>query len=126
MLTICYFDCDCHDQHLVSKRYFLNSRMESSSKLHPSLSQEVIDEVVNSWVDITRIPTISGGHLTEDKNFLKISTNWSVSDFAKKENVAFQRQFSVLKSSLNWPDGQDVLTADQILMTASEAVPIDG
>lgn len=90
------------------------------------LQQEVIDEVVNDWVDVTRIPTVSGGHFTEDKNFLKISTNWSTMDFAKKENVSFQRQFSILKSSLNWPDAQNTLGADQLLMTTTEAVPIDG
>lgn len=91
-----------------------------------SLDQQVIDDVVNDWVDVTRIPTISGGHFTEDKNFLKISTHWSVMDFAKKENVSFQRQFSVVKSSLVWSVGQDVMDSDQLLMTATEAVPIDG
>lgn len=98
--------------------------MNSSST--PSLDQQVIDDVVNDWVDVTRVPTISGGHFTEDGNFLKISTHWSVMDFAKKENVSFQRQFTVMKSSLVWPDGQDVLASDKLLMTATEAAPIDG
>lgn len=100
--------------------------MASSSTAPPSVDQKFIDDVVNDWVDITRIPTISGGHFTEDKNFLKISTNWSVMDFAKKENISFQRQFSILKSSLSWSEGQDLLGADQMLMAATEAVPIDG
>lgn len=90
------------------------------------LDQKVIDDVVNSWVDVTRFPTISGGHFTEDKNFLNISTNWSVMDFAKKENVTFKRQFSVLKNSLVWPEQQDVLTEDQFIITATEPVPIAG
>lgn len=96
--------------------------MDSSS----SLDQEVIDDVVNDWVDVTRIPTISGGHFIEDKNFIKISTQWSVMDFAKKENVSFQRQFSVLKSSLVWAKGQDVVGTDQLVMAATEASPIVG
>ncbi len=91
-----------------------------------TLDQGIIDDVVNNWVDVTRIPTISGGHFVEDKNFLKISTYWSVVDFAKKENVSFHRQLSVLKNSLIWPKGQDVLGADQLLMTVSEPSPIDG
>lgn len=101
-------------------------RMESTSGMSSTLGQETIDKVVNDWVDVTRIPIISGGHFVEDKNFLKISTHWSVMDFAKKENVSFQRQFSVLKSSLVWAEGQDALDANQLLMTATEAVPIDG
>lgn len=99
--------------------------MDSSTSMAP-LNQEVIEDVVNDWVAITRIPTISGGHFTEDKNFLKISTQWSVLDFAKKENVSFQRQFSILKSSLIWPEGQDILGTNQLLMSTTEAVPIDG
>lgn len=91
-----------------------------------TLNQEIVDDVVNDWVDLTRIPTISGGHFTEDKNFLKISTHWSVMDFAKRENVSFQRQISILKKSLIWSEGEDVLDADQLLMTTTEAVPIDG
>lgn len=88
--------------------------------------QTVIDEVVNNWVDIARIPTISAGHLREDKNFLKISTNWSVMNFARKDYVTFQRQFSVLKSSLAWPEDQNELSGDQLTMMANEAVPIAG
>lgn len=91
-----------------------------------TLDQEIVDAVVNDWVDVTRIPTITGGHFTEDKNFLKISTHWSVMDFAKKENVSFQRQFSILKNSLIWSEGQDVLGVDQLLMTSTDAVPIAG
>lgn len=98
--------------------------MKSSSGT--TLNQEIVDDVVNDWVDLTRIPTISGGHFTEDKNFLKISTHWSVMDFAKRENVSFQRQISILKKSLIWSEGVDVLDADQLLMTITEAVPIDG
>lgn len=100
--------------------------MESSSSTYPSLEQEVIDQVVNDWVDITGIPTITGGHFTDDKNFVKISSYWSVQDIAKKENVTFQRQFSVLKSSLAWPEDKDVVDTDELVMTASAAVPIDG
>ncbi|KAJ6632877.1 Acylamino-acid-releasing enzyme [Pseudolycoriella hygida] len=100
--------------------------MADSSSSTSSLDQDAIDSVVVDWVNITRTPTISGGYFTEDNNFFNISTLWSVMDFAKKDNVLFQRQFSVLKNSLNWSDQQDVLTADQLVMSSNEPVPITG
>ncbi|KAG4077418.1 hypothetical protein HA402_002845 [Bradysia odoriphaga] len=99
--------------------------MKSLSDMTSPLDQDTIDDVVNDWVDVTRIPTISGGHFVEDNDFVKISTNWSVLDFAKKENVSFQRHFSVLKSSLIWTEGQEVLVTDELLMATTESVPID-
>lgn len=101
-------------------------RMKSASVMTSTLDQDIIDGVVNNWVDITRIPTVSGGYFVENNDFVNISTNWSVLDFAKKENVSFQRHFSVLKSSLIWAKGQDALETDELLMATTESIPIDG
>ncbi|ODN03798.1 Acylamino-acid-releasing enzyme [Orchesella cincta] len=59
-----------------------------------------VDEVVESWINILKIPTLSQAYIREDDNFLNVATTWSVNDAAKKENLSFARTFSVLKNSV--------------------------
>lgn len=90
------------------------------------LPTEVIDHVVNMWVDVLKTPIPASGHFTEDDNFINVSTTWSVVDPGKKEAVRFQRNASVLKKSVSWNNGATFIEKENLIMNETAATPIDG
>ncbi|CAL8149489.1 unnamed protein product [Orchesella dallaii] len=74
--------------------------MSSKSHSNSGLPKAEVDEVVETWIDVLKIPTLSEAYIREDDNFFNVATKWSVNAAAKKENLSFARTFSVLKSSL--------------------------
>ncbi|ODM91045.1 Acylamino-acid-releasing enzyme [Orchesella cincta] len=64
------------------------------------LPEEDVKSVVDTWIDLAKIPTVGGAYILEDDNFLNVVTKWAVTDIAKKDGVCFARTYSVLKSSL--------------------------
>ncbi|CAL8125984.1 unnamed protein product [Orchesella dallaii] len=79
-----------------------SSDSDNSNTKKVRLLKAEVDKVVETWVDVLKIPTLSDAYIREDANFLNVATKWSVHDAAKKENLSFARTFSILKSSLGF------------------------
>jgi hypothetical protein len=90
------------------------------------LPKEEVDAVVNAWVETVKTPVITGGYFTENDNFVNISTTWSVVDLVKKERVSFSRHTAVLKSSMQWPVGDDVIDDSVLILNTSDPVIFNG
>jgi len=57
-------------------------------------------EIINTWVNIMKIPRVVGGHILENETHLKISADWAIDDYCKKERMKFKKYYSVSKSML--------------------------
>ncbi|CAL8118008.1 unnamed protein product [Orchesella dallaii] len=98
----------------------------SDNNANEPLPEGEVKKVVDTWVDLAKIPIVAGAYIREDDNFLNVVTKWSVTDIAKKDGVSFARTYSVLKDSLQG-DGNPIIstpgpvTVDEKLSVVSKS-----